>query len=97
MRHTLSRRELPGTLPTGPNPMTPLDEFTVIKDEYNLCLKAEFGRAMIEIDPEREVGFFEQGTYRGQFWLAGRALLEANHLLTRDVQLGLMRLGYEVA
>lgn len=85
MRHTLFR------------PETPICPFAQRKAAYALTQRLEHGGYAIEIDPEREVGFFEcRNGYRGQFWLAGRTFLGADHLLPRPVQQGLIRLQIEV-
>jgi hypothetical protein len=98
MRHTIAPRQ-PLPLPTGSNPMLPLDAFSITKQDYSLTLKTVHGHYAIEIDPQREVGFFEQvgGAYHGKFWLADGVFLGTDHLLPREVQQGLARLQIEVA
>lgn len=89
MRHTIVKQ-----MPTGPNPLPPLEEFVVKKTMYDLSKKLQCSTYRIEIDPTQGVGFFESATYRGQFWLIGFILTGADHLLPRAVQNSLVLAGY---
>lgn len=98
MHHLLSER-LPRPMPTGENHLTPLDQFTITAGTTPFALCKQHGHYDIVINLELEVGYFrhQKGLYEGRFWLAGRTFLAAEHLLPRDVQSGLAKLGYEVA
>lgn len=94
------RREQPQPkLPTGPNPLPPLDEFVVRKTNYNLSLQIPYGMYEVAIDPVKEVGFFEHAFngIRGQFWLAGHVVIESEHLLPRDVRTALENCSLSIA
>lgn len=98
MRAILTRSsDEPQPMPTGPNPMLPLEEFTT--KEYNLVPVAMAGVYRVEIDRNREVGFFEHqyNGFRGKFWLAGTVLIGSNHLIPCAVRRALEQLTYEVA
>lgn len=98
MRHLITPRA-PRELPTGPNPLPPLREFTVFQNGVPVAIGHKFGHYNVIIDPVREVATFEREdhTYSGHLVLCGRVLVSSDHLLPRDVQLGMLRVGYEVA
>lgn len=94
----MNRNPLGRPMPTGPNPLTPLHDFVIVQGPAPVALCHQCGHYAVTIDPVREVGHFqhEKGLYEGRFWIAGRTYLGAEHLLPRDVQRGLIGLGYEV-
>lgn len=88
MRHTIIR-------PAAEVPPCP---YEAMKARYKLSQRIQHGFYAIEIDPVAEVGFFgSQNGYRGQFWLAGKVFLGADHLLPRPVQEGLALHGVVMA
>lgn len=84
-------------MPTGPNVLADLADFVVTKVEP--CFHVAFGNYLVDIDLQKQVGHFQNMLtgLAGDFWLVGRTLVAANHLLPADVRLALREVSIEIA
>lgn len=68
------------------------------REGYNLTTRIPYGMYMIDIDPVREVGFYQHAVLAqgGKFWLAGATLVGWEGQLPHHVRLGLQRAAITV-